>query len=475
MRKRKFNLILSFAVSLLAFLFGSPHVMMAADAANLPDAGTTSGGDASQTGTGNNGVLTTGETQNIMGATGNDAYVMNDVDQQIVKIRPMNTPVDNISRYSAASPTTSWACKYYSVGTKPIKTTLTADVAEQTSGLTISLSVADPQIFTKDDTIRVVGVKAITNAEGSAYNDKDPKTPDLELVVIGTDPGTNNPTVCAINGKKNGDGKAILLPAIPNGTTIIRMGKSCGELAVQTGRFFNLPEPDIQYCQNFMIQVEQGTLDKIQKKEVGWGFSDLEEDAIYDIKLTKELTGLFGDRAAYDFGLDKNGKQWFTKGIYWMAGKDIQLGHLENGKAVISDDDLVDFSKDAFTGVGNGNKRKILFCGSDVLANLSKLQSEKFRLKEVVSKWDLQFKSWQTDFGEVLTIHHELFDLCGMSDQAFLLDPAYLKKRTFLAFTQSALDLKKAGIRNTDANVMQEISCLYLRYPKSHARVKLAA
>lgn len=33
---------------------------------------------------------------------------------------------------------------------------------------------------------------------------------------------------------------------------------------------------------------------------------------------------------------------------------------------------------------------------------------------------------------------------------------------------------KKAGIRRTDAVVIQEVSCLYLRYAKAHARMRLA-
>ena len=33
---------------------------------------------------------------------------------------------------------------------------------------------------------------------------------------------------------------------------------------------------------------------------------------------------------------------------------------------------------------------------------------------EVNKVWNLKFKSWETDFGEILAIHHELFDLNGM-------------------------------------------------------------
>ena len=88
--------------------------------------------------------------------------------------------------------------------------------------------------------------------------------------------------------------------------------------------------------------------------------------------------------------------------------------------------------------------------------------------------WNLKFKSWETDFGEILAMHDELFDLNGMSDCAFALDPEFLTKKTHLSWSRNILDLKKAGVRNTDAVVIQEISCLYLRYAKAHARLQLA-
>ena len=72
-----------------------------------------------------------------------------------------------------------------------------------------------------------------------------------------------------------------------------------------------------------------------------------------------------------------------------------------------------------------------------------------------------------------MVMHHELFDLNGMSDCGFALDPEFLVKSTFLSWQRNILDMKAAGIRNTDAVVLQEIACLYLRYPKAHARLKL--
>ena len=61
-----------------------------------------------------------------------------------------------------------------------------------------------------------------------------------------------------------------------------------------------------------------------------------------------------------------------------------------------------------------------------------------------------------------------------MSDCGFALDPEYLSKKTHVSWSRNVLDLQKAGIRRTDAVVIQEVACLYLRYAKAHARMRLA-
>ena len=462
-----YRIVLAF----LALVIGASSGVMMADASDLPDAGKTESG-AAATGT------TDGIATETFGRENADSdFYMSDVDKRIIKIRPMATPVDQISRYAKSSSCNSFEVKYYSVGTREIKCTTTAKVTAMSTGASTSLPVSDTNMFTLDDTIRVVGVKAVTDEKGVEYEGDEDNIPDLVLCVCGKDSSTNMPTVYAVNGKMDTSSKQpIWVPEIPQGTTLVRMGKACGELDVQTGRFNNIPTPEVQYCQNFMIQVEQSTFDKIAAKEVNWNFSDLEEDGIYDMRLAMENTYLFGVKNVIKHVAKDNMNTWFTKGIWWMAGKDIEVGEWDADKqmAVISDDNLVDITKDLFVGTGIGNKRKILFCGSDMLSAFSKIKSEKFRLKDTVEVWNLKFKSWDTDFGEVLTIHHELFDINGMSDCAFAMDPEYLSKKTHVSWARNVLDLKKAGIRRTDAVVIQEVSCLYLRYAKAHARMRLA-
>ncbi len=494
--KSTFNRLMSVFIMVLAVIFGVNGSVLMAEAAGLPDGGTTESGAPAEAG----GAPAAGEAGSGGAAAGSDGiatetagrdnfseqdieFYSNDINEKITKIRPMATPVDQISRYATPKKASSFVVEYWSIGTRPIKTKVKTQLEKSTTP-SAKLVVEDPQMFTLDDTIRVVGVKAITNYKGVLYTTiKNKPVPDLELCVCGRDTD-GQPIVYAINGN-DVDGQPLGIPQLPVGTVLIRMAKSCGELDVQTGRFNNLPTADVQYCQNFMIQVEQSTFDKIAAKRVEWDFSDIEEDSIYDMRLAMEGTYLFGDMACIRHATKNNSAQWFTKGIWWMAGKDIEVGHkatedeqkegYKDGEVVISDNELVDISKDLFVGTGIGNKRKVVIAGSDVVTAFSKVKSEKFRLKDTVEVWNLKFKSWETDFGEILMIHSELFDQFGMSDQALALDPEFLVKRVHLPWARNVLDLKKAGIRNTDAVVIQEVACLYLKYPKAHARIKLAA
>lgn len=468
--KKSTSFVFSLLLTMLTFLTGASSGVVMAAASGLPDAGKTNSGAGNDS---PDGIAT--ESQGRQ--DGDPEFYTKDIDKRIVKIRPMATPIDQISRYAKAQPSDSFEVKYYSVGTRPISCKTSNAVEAQASGASISLPVDDANMFTLDDTIRVVGVKGTHDEKGTAYDADDENTPDLVLCVCGRNSDTSMPTVYAVNGDIDTTKQTTWVPAIPAGTTLVRMGKACGELDVQTGRFNNIPTAEVQYCQNFMIQVEQSTFDKIAAKEVDWNFSDIEEDGIYDMRLSQENTFLFGVKNKI-YHTSKNGMAtWFTGGIWYLAGKDIEVGEWDADKkcAVISDDNLVDITKDLFVGTGIGNKRKILFCGSDMLSAFSKIKSEKFRLKDTVEVWNLKFKSWDTDFGEVLTIHHELLDANGMSDCAFAMDPEYLTKKTHVSWSRNILDLKKAGVRNTDAVVIQEVACLYLRYAKAHARLKLAS
>ena len=88
-----YRIVLAF----LALVIGASSGVMMADASDLPDAGKTESG-AAATGT-TNGIA----TETFGRENADSDFYMSDVDKRIIKIRPMATPVDQISRYAKSS------------------------------------------------------------------------------------------------------------------------------------------------------------------------------------------------------------------------------------------------------------------------------------------------------------------------------------------------------------------------------------
>jgi hypothetical protein len=266
--------------------------------------------------------------------------------------------------------------------------------------------------------------------------------------------------VMAANGKKVGDVEGCV-PSIPVGTKLIRMGRAATELDVQSPQFEAMPKKAQNHCQIFKMQIEQSTLQKIANKEVGWTMSDQEEAAIYDMRLGMEKSFLFGvKRKIYDF----KKKEWvlLTGGVWHQAGKDFVLDIAKKEEAVI------DMMRNAFTG-NAGSKRKILIGGSQLIGELNKLSFTRVVANtETTTKWGIDFSEISSKFGRLYVLLSEVFDDCGMDGCGLIIDPDYIQKYSHLPFGTEALDLKSAGVRNTDALVITEASCLVLRYPKAH-------
>lgn len=141
-------------------------------------------------------------------------YYAKEVDKRITRMRPMRTPIDQITRSAESiSRSGSMIVKYYSVSTRPIRTTLKAAVTAMSPGQSsTSIQVDDASLFSVTDTIRVVGVKGYKDDGATA------DTKDLMLYVIGKNDETGYPTVIAVNGLKNSDNSNSLVPQIAKDT-----------------------------------------------------------------------------------------------------------------------------------------------------------------------------------------------------------------------------------------------------------------
>ncbi len=391
------------------------------------------------------------------------SLLLNEIDQQIVKIRPMATPLDQISRYAGSKHAGSMIVDYYQVDTKPTSTVLCDSYSEgddvTPGGATpkFRLFTDNDEIFDTSDTILVQGVQG--------YEDDGVTISEQELVLyVASRDISGGLQVMAINGKTV-QGVPNCLPDLEEGTTLIRMGRAASELDVQSPQFEALPSKKQNFCQIFKMQVEESTLQHLSNKEVGWDLTDQEEAAIYDMRLGMEKSYLFGKKARI-WDPDKKENIMFTGGIWRQAGK--QFNYTSE---TFTREKTVELMRMAFTG-NNGSKRKILLGGSRLIGYLSNLDYDRVVLaRESVSKWGIDFTQLTSKFGTLYLLLSEVFDECGLSENGIVIDPQYVQKYVHIPFNTASLDLKKSGTRNTEALVLTEASCLVLRYPKSHMRI----
>ena len=386
----------------------------------------------------------------------NPDLLLTEIDRRIVKIRPMATPIDQLSRWAGAKKAGSMIVDYYSVDTRPTMTE-TIDAVEQGElpNRMLSLTVENPNCFEATETVMLLGIPG--------YKD-DKKTVDAQDMVLYISSKSGNVLNCLILNEKESNGY-IVTPTIPVGTKVIRMGRAATELDVQTAQFEAMPVKSQNYCQIFKMQIEQSTMLKITNKEVGWNFNDQEEAAIYDMRQGMEKNFLFGvKRRMWDN--NKAEDVMFTGGIWSQAGGEFgyTIGEMNTDK-------VISLMRAAFTG-NAGSRRKVLIGGSGLIEQLNKLESTKMiSAGENVVKWGIDFTEMRSKFGKLYVLLSEIFDECGMENNGMIIDPEYIQKYSHIPFTTEALNLKSAGVRNTDALVLTEASCMVLRYPKAHLRI----
>lgn len=400
-------------------------------------------------------------TENIR--TASPDLLRNAIDRRIVKVRPMSTPVDQLTRCAASRHATAMTVEYYSVDTKQTQATLleasTNNGKDRGDGFVSAiLKTSADTIFDVSETVLVPSVTG-TASEGGV-------TVPLMLYVVSR-PSDGGVEVVALNGPSRTTIDQVLheVPLLQQGTALVRMGRAATELDVQTAQFSAMPRKASNNCQIFKMQVEESTMAKLAGKEAGWSFSDQEEAAIIDMRLGMEKSFIFGSRGKY-FDPVKNENVYFTGGIWGQAPRSAELD-----LDTLTEGDLIDLCSKAFTG-NNGSKRKILIAGTRLMEALSKLQYSKvLSAGETRVKWGIEFKEIVSNFGTLYVLHSEVFDACGHAGDGFILDPNYLTKYVHVPFQAEKLDLRASGQRNTDAVVLTEASCLVLRYPQAHIRV----
>lgn len=250
-------------------------------------------------------------------------YYQKQINKRICEMKLESCPIDQILRSANRSNhADSMIIKYYRVGQRPVYTTLQTAVAGTNNGLGNEIAPVNPKCFDNMDTILFPKVKGY-KADGTT---EDPYHPLMVRVVGRTAAGA--PIVIAINGKLNASaGNNYDLPAIREGAVMLRLGRAAGERDVKTGSYYTMPAPSEQYCQRYIMQVEQSKIEQMLKTVVDWDFIKQERIAVDDMRGGIERSGLFGIKGRISWS--ESGEIYTTGGIYWEAGKDLEIGHWE--------------------------------------------------------------------------------------------------------------------------------------------------
>lgn len=439
------------------------------------------------------GKVVAGASSVTVNETIQDAeWYLKQINKTIVEMKFTGTPIDQILRNASFNKSESITVKFYSVGQRPLRAVVKTQFNEMSNATptaidlenTAVLGAMDTCLFLDADGDFIPGYKP----GGSEVDNTHP----LMIRVNAVDKGTNKPLIYAVNGKNDSStGKPFIIPQLAKGTVLVRMGRAAAERDVQTGEYYLLPDPEEQYCQRFIMQVEQTIYDRFSAKEVDWSFTRVERMAMEDMRIGMEATGLFGVKSKHQ--INAQGNVYTSEGIWYRAGKDIELGRWvvkydEGGKEMddgtnkiqeyeITEGDLVDLVDQIIDGAGNGSRTKLVFVDKVIYAALCKIKTVNrtriFDPKDNYNNWGLDFQSFECMGTKLLFYRHDLFNAWGFNGKAFCLDPEYLDKWVFQNWERHEYDLKQLFIANSNAVTMEEFSCWTLGFPDAHARITI--
>lgn len=292
--------------------------------------------------------------------------LLDTIDEKVTKIRPHDVVIDTISRNVADVKTSNnQTIRHYAIDVIELSATVTTAITGNTNAQE-ELNTSDNGIFALDQTIFCEGINGYL--EDGVTIDANNR---LMLYVVGIS-SNNHPLVVAVNGKKVSG--VITVPPIAANTIVTRGGRAGSESQIQTDAYSGIPTDSEQYLQKFMTQIEQTTLFDRADKEVDWEFTDAEEQAVYDMKHTQNISYWIGIKRRIKIKNSRSKKAedvYFTGGIWNQAGKEYSFG----GNPV-DENNIVGLMKVAFTGNAS-SKQKLLIIGSDLLEKFEQIDYKK--------------------------------------------------------------------------------------------------
>lgn len=400
------------------------------------------------------GAVTQETPDTKIASAASSELLVSTISKKITEMKPAATPLDTILRnINNNVKVDAWKTEWYSSDVRGISTTTSSAFDTSASGTVDStgsintISVTSIHIFSVDDNVLV---KDINGGDGK------------ELVLHIVEKSTANSTIgcIAVNGLGVDED---LIPDIPSGTTLIRIGNAKSENDAQTTPYTTFPQKTYNYCQIHMAQIEEGAYLALHAKEVNWDITDYRMQAIYDLRRSFELTSLFGARG---YKYDPVGEDWkyFSGGMYRYAS-----GAINYTPGALTDRTFNAWARDIFTG-NAGSDRRILFAGKTLINEMASVSSiqKQIEAKGTEVVFGVKFNMIETNFGTLAVKHHDLFNDVGWEDKGMVLDVNNIERHVFKPMSSQKIDLIGSGQKNANAYKIDEAFCVATRYPATH-------
>ena len=376
-------------------------------------------------------------------------YLEEDLDKQIVKIRPQDTPIDTFTRSIANNePCKSWEAGGWEIGTRETRDQVNGAVDASATSITVD----NVDMWKPNDSFIV----------HSIYNGND-AGPLLD--------GSSRPVQCVVKSisgstltvQRVGNLSAAL-PAIPDNSFLCRLSPAVSELEASVEGFAIQPSDRKYYNQTHMTQVEESVIHALLKKKVAMDFGVYKEQTLWDFKRGMELCNLFGVG-----GLAKNAKGelvHLSTGLWWQMNQSSTVDYT----SAMTDQDWNAIGKAVFEG-NNGSDRRLLFAGNTLLEQIANAASYSKQLEAKNTEMVLGLRVFkiETPFGELLvkpmgSLFEGYYSKCGM-----VIDPNFVKKFIMEPLTTTQLDLNKTGQRRVDNAIrIHETYSLFLENLPCH-------
>lgn len=378
------------------------------------------------------------------------------ISEKLAKVMPSNFPLDTFLRNIGTGKTKSDKYGFYSIIARGTSVKPTKAVTAQGTGETTTIEVDNIHCLSKDGCL-LVPSRNVTNGTAGSYTTS--ALNPLVLNIVNIDYAGKVITVSGINAS---------CPDLSTNEILYRMAAAKDQDAAISDDPQATPKKEFNWVQRNLCTISENAFQALQEKEVKYGLAEFKEQALLDFRYQNEITSIFG--AAYRSNDGEFVDPVSQKRKLHMKG----LTSFIQNRLEQDDDEKVDAflnrAMEQLFANNNGSEERILLYGPEfatILANGGAFQKQLEASKTEV-KWGVTWKVIETNFGRLLCIMHTGLGMVGYSKAGIVIDPANVRRIEQLPLQQTALDLKKAGVRNSNDVTLDEAWTLEVTNPGTH-------